>query len=306
MLVTACCASLALAMSDKPAVQAQRFTYHGWTNSLRLSNRSAEIVIVPRIGRIMRFAPIGGPNVLWENPQLLGSSLPPASQQTDWLNFGGDKLWPAPQSRWGWPPDPYLDGSPWSARVRGDDSVEMLSPISPSTKLQFRRRVVLHEHDASVTIRNELINRGEDAVEWSVWEVAQVADPDWADMRVGKPSIFRDGFRIFPDNPAPADSVVLMGERVRARRHAGSPYKIGADPLRTELRAQVSGWLFTVTGPNRGRDQYPDEGCSVEIFSNPDPLPYMELEALSPVVRLSPRGQVALTTRWTLTRAQRR
>ena len=49
---------------------------------------------------------VGGPNVLWENLKLSGKTVDLKSPGKDWTNFGGDKLWPAPQERSGWPPDP--------------------------------------------------------------------------------------------------------------------------------------------------------------------------------------------------------
>ena len=44
----------------------------------------------------------------WENPALFGKAPDPGSKE--WLNFGGDKSWPAPQIDWpnttprAWPP----------------------------------------------------------------------------------------------------------------------------------------------------------------------------------------------------------
>src|ERR1041384_218159 len=83
--------------------------YHGWTNSILVSNGRVEAVIVPAIGRVMQFRFAGeedGP--FWENSAMTGKAPDPAA--TEWGNFGGDKTWPAPQSDWpkttprAWPP----------------------------------------------------------------------------------------------------------------------------------------------------------------------------------------------------------
>src|SRR6266536_3501346 len=73
--------------------------YHGWSNSILVSNGRVEAMIVPAIGRVMQFRFAGeedGP--FWENRVLDGRKPEPESKE--WGNFGGDKTWPAPQADW--------------------------------------------------------------------------------------------------------------------------------------------------------------------------------------------------------------
>ena len=85
----------------------------GW-DTVCLSNRYVSLQIVPSIGgRVMAYG-LGKENVLWVNPGLAGKA-PPASgvgPAGEWLNYGGDKLWPAPQGwdnaeQWPGPPDAF-------------------------------------------------------------------------------------------------------------------------------------------------------------------------------------------------------
>ncbi len=289
---------IAAGVPQPTEVTVTRVNYKGWPGSIRLANRSAEVVVVPAIGRIMRFAPIGGPNVLWENPELLGKLAEP--DRKDWANFGGDKVWPAPQARWGWPPDPDLDGSKWSVRIRPDRALVIESPISKATKLRIRRTIILHRADASLTIRNALINESDLPAEWSVWEVAQMASPDWIRMPHARPSAFSAGYREFPDNPVPAGAIRLHSETIEARRHPAQAYKIGGDPSTARLDVRKGQWVFRMTGPRRSAGTYPDDGCSVEVFSSADPLDYMEAEILGPVVRIPAGKSAELRTTWSL------
>ena len=55
-------------------VTVERITYHGWADSWRMSNGAIDLVVVPRIGRIMRYGRVGGPNMLWENPDTIGKA----------------------------------------------------------------------------------------------------------------------------------------------------------------------------------------------------------------------------------------
>lgn len=77
--------------------------YKGW-NSMCLSNGIAELNIVPQIGgRVVQYK-LDDKEFFWVNPDLAGK-LPTETGLTadgGWFNYGGDKLWPAPQ---GWDND---------------------------------------------------------------------------------------------------------------------------------------------------------------------------------------------------------
>src|SRR5262245_58121782 len=112
-----------------PAQPAATDELHGW-RAIVLRNQAAEVVIVPEIGRVMRFTLRGaaggrggasgqadeaasGP--FWTAPGI-GKELPADAE--GWRNYGGDKTWPAPQSDWakvagrGWPPPAGFDAAP--------------------------------------------------------------------------------------------------------------------------------------------------------------------------------------------------
>src|SRR5256885_1844661 len=76
--------------------------HHGWPDALVLSNGKVEVVVVPAIGRIMQFRFAGEDGVFWENSALFGKVHEPKPRA--WINFGGDKTWPAPEAAW---PKPY-------------------------------------------------------------------------------------------------------------------------------------------------------------------------------------------------------
>lgn len=287
--------------ADTKRVVVSRMTYRGWAGALRLSNGDVELVVVPTIGRIMRFAATDGSNVLWENPELWGREAPRAEDRREWTNFGGDKVWPAPQERWSWPPDPWLDGSPHRCTVQADGSVRLVSPISRVMNLRLVRTVRMEPSKPVVVVDNVLENHGAEPVSWSVWEVAQVESPDRVEMPRSS-RLFDTGYRIFPDSSDVSAYVTVAGDIVHARRNSRGAYKVGADCGRAVVSAVRSGWRFTMIGPARARGEYPDGGCNVEVYSNPDPLPYMELEVLGPMVTIPPRGSIALRTTWKLER----
>src|SRR5881296_1847534 len=64
--------------SSEPTGFLVRTNYHGWENSILVSNGRIEAVIVPAIGRVLQFRLAGekdGP--FWENPALFGKAPDP-------------------------------------------------------------------------------------------------------------------------------------------------------------------------------------------------------------------------------------
>jgi len=85
-------AGWAAANSGEPVasnVKVERVAYRQFADSIRITNGTIEAIVVPSIGgRLMRFATVGGDNVLWENPTV------PISQAGHSGNWGGEKVGP--------------------------------------------------------------------------------------------------------------------------------------------------------------------------------------------------------------------
>jgi len=275
-----------------------------WPDAVWMASAHAEAAVVPRIGRIVRFALRGGRNALWTNPALEGRPAPDAERAKEWANYGGDKLWPAPQDRWSWPPDLALDGAAHEADTLG--GVVLTSPASAKAGIRFVREIRLSPGGAELRVRNVMENVSGKPVEWSVWEVAQVDRPSFVALPVHRAGRFPKGYRAFPGAEPRSSFLAVKAGEVRMRRDPKRGAKIGGDsPLGwvravwPDRRLSLSVELRPGVRVERGA-AYPDGGCALELWSNPDPLPYMELELLGPIVRLPPGGRAEMTTVWAL------
>ncbi len=288
------------ARSNSSRVEAGTVTYHGWKGALRLSNGVVDLVYVPQVGRVMRYGPIGGTNLLWEKAELHGQRADPATAGKEWTNFGGDKLWPAPQARWNWPPDPALDGAAASARISPARTLKVIGQTSAQLGLRFEREIRLEPAGTGVVFHNTLVNVGKKPVEWSVWEVVQIDDPEEASFTEFRTGRFPGAFYPFPGSPPLPGMVRVEASRVVFRRHVVTPGKIGGDAPDGRVQGVVKGLRFEISAPVEANGEYPDDGCAEEIWSNPDPDRYMELELLSPLRKIPAGGSTSFVTRWRL------
>lgn len=284
-------------------VTVKRITYHGWPGAYRMTNGTVELVVVPQIGRILRYGYVGGPNVLWENRALWGKTVKPSASRKEWVNFGGDKLWPAPQARWNWPPDPFLDAGALAVSVLPGSRLRLTGQGSAKHGIRFIREIALAPTGTRVTLRNTMENISDQDVEWSVWEVAQVDDPDVTLLPLHTQGRFPRGYYVFPGGAPPPGMLKVIDGVIHYRRHRKKSSKIGSDSPKGWAAARKGGWRFTVSAAYVPGETYPDNGCAQEIYTNPDPLNYIELELLSPIRFLQPGDRCTFTTYWRLERA---
>jgi Domain of unknown function (DUF4380) len=330
-------AALFLGMGAIGTAQVQRTTFRGW-ESLQLKNEFVQLDVTPQLGgRILGYQ-LGDHSFLWANPRLQGMVPPSTHLAPDgsWLNWGGDKLWPAPQGwsnagQWPGPPDPILDGSPQEAKVLGGESasaqIELTSPADPKTGIQFSRDIRLFFGSSRVNIAATMTNISDRPVRWGIWTVTQLDagnqsgsgwNPNWNTYVPFNPdSYFPRGFQVLYGSEGNAEIQPFVIPGVLKLQYMWTVGKVGLDSSGGWL-ANVdgsSGYLFVQKFTYDPAATYPD-GSTVEVWTNgvgtiqawarivrmqADPIdnPYIvESELLGPQVRLMPGEQSRFTYDW--------
>ena len=178
---------VALLLAVPWTVRAAEFaesSYRGWKSSV-LRNGLIEVFAVPAAGgRVVQFK-LGKDEFLWVNPKLAGKDPPPGGlgPGNTWLNYGGDKLWPAPQGwdndqQWPGPPDAVLDGSPYHCDVLqsrgGAVSVRLTSGKDPTSGIQFSRRIRIEDGSSHVAFEATMTNIDTKPRRWGIWSHTQL------------------------------------------------------------------------------------------------------------------------------------
>ncbi len=149
----------------------------GWEGAYRMTNGEVELVVVPQIARIMKYSLVDGENVLWVDAELTPASAAepaPMEQTAQWLNFGGYKLWIAPEDDWDWPPDWQLDRGPCRTAITAGGSLQLTGMASHQHGVRFDRRITMAPTGTRVEIEQVMQNVSDRPVYGAVWEVTQV------------------------------------------------------------------------------------------------------------------------------------
>ena len=244
----------------------------------------------------------------------------------EWLNYGGDKMWPAPQGwdsdqQWPGPPDPVLDGGAYAAEVTTEAgrpvSVKLTSRKDKRSGIQFSRVLRIFNDSTHVSIDATMKNIDTKPRRWGIWTVTQFDTSNrhgdgynqnyWAYCPLRPDSIFHKGYSVLygmVNNISFKPDYQNQMMRVHYENRVG---KIGID--------SAAGWVATVDSTDgyvfvhrftyEPGKAYPDDS-SVEFWSNglgefvawgkvvkmpeePEDNPYLlESEILSPFAALNP------------------
>lgn len=301
------------------SAKAEEVQYFG-RRAFKLTNGLVSVIAVPDLGgRVLEYN-LGDYAFLWANKAELGGSQEGSADATAasaWRNYGGYKVWPAPQKDWGGPPDPKgseLDGGRWQGKIVTASGpavvVEMTSPDDPQvTGLRITRQLTLHVGTTRLEVKETFRNVSQRSISWAIWGITQVPGavtpngPPSADSRVY--------FPVNPDSAHAGGFIYLLedkgqqwkkvaNDRIVQTSYAGKAAKIGAD--------SVAGWIASVNEDERlslvqtfqpkPGAQYPDSGSIVQVYTSPADLNYMEMEINSPITQLKPGEDFSFTQNW--------
>jgi hypothetical protein len=294
-------AILLTAASAQAQVKIEKVSCLGLPNCYELSNGTVEVVVTTDIGpRIMRYAFIGGENILGE----VKASLAEKDKQT-WQAWGGHRVWIAPE---GQPKSYGPDNSPIKYSQIGPNAVRLEQPVEPGTGIQKSMTVTLDATGSGVTVVNTLMNRNPKPYELAVWALT-IMNP------VG-------GMAIIPQEPYASHDQALLPARplvmwsytnlADPRWAIGQKYiRLSVDPTNKESQkigvGNKVGWaafarnglLFIKRMTYQEGATYPDYGSSVEVYTAAD---FLEVESLGPMRTLKPGESAEHTERWSLHR----
>jgi hypothetical protein len=308
--------------------------YLGW-DGIECHTDSIRLHVVPELGgRIVNYQ-LGDHPFLWVNPLLAGSAPPPTRLNTDggWLNWGGDKIWIAPQGweddrHWPGPPDPVIDGGPYSVEAieeREGGGIRLTSGDGAASGMRLSRVLRLEKGTSHLRVAATMTNISDKTRRWGLWSVTQVdassrSQKDWnRHLRAYVPahptSPYSNGYRVLygcNDNPQfsrEGDFVSMHYQRIVG--------KIGID--------SPGSWIAVVDGESgkvlvqsmqyEKDREYPD-GATVEIWTNglgmltaygrtaqmPQSVeenPYLiESELMGPLTTLAPGESASLAYDW--------
>lgn len=279
-------------------VTVQKVIYRGWADSYKLSSGEYSLTVVPEIGgRIMEYS-FGGKNVIWEDPVEYGMIYPITN---DWHNYGGSKTWVAPQTLWGWPPDPMLDYGKANVEIlknaKGLPVIKITGAPSLKLGLLVTREVSLDE-TGNVQLKQQIHNISGKSIKYSVWDVTYMRTPGFVTFPIKQKSKFQNGIAYFTDESKTSRQFVLR-DGLCIVNYMAEQGLIGSDTDTSWMTWFQNDLAYIKTfDPMKTGVDYPNGGCTVQVFTSDSKSGYLEMEVFGPVTDVKPGEHLELSEQW--------
>lgn len=297
----------ALALAALALIGGPRVDFHGLP-ALVVRNPAAEVLVVPEIGRVVRFSLLGdqsgGP--LWVNPTL-GRRFTPDAE--GWNNHGGDKTWPAPQADWqrvtgrAWPPPAGFDATPFTAEVQPEQRrIELVSPVDPAYGIRVRRTIALDARAPLMTVDTVYEKVDGAPVRVAIWTITQLAPAERVFVELPARSAFPRGHVALLPAAPPALAITGDGRLLSFAHDAREKTMIGSDAAALLWMGETADLVVThVSGRGPGPGTSPGGGLRSQIYTSPDPAAkYVELELLDRLRDLAPGQRASMRVSYRL------
>ena len=316
--------------------------FDGW-KAYRLTNGIISLYVTPEIGGRAIQLKLGDESYFFVNKQFEGKVLPESQNnlKAGWANYGGDKVWPAPEGWMNdneWPSIPYyiLDGSRFKSEVVKNTpeevAVRVTSPPDPRTGVQFIRTFHVYAGTTRVQVDQVMRNISKRRIRWGIWHLIQNDASDANDPSKPNPELYvyipLNSHSMFPtgyyhpygDARNPSYQTTDNGHMLRIHYE----YRVGKVAADSD-----AGWYAVVNGQKDAclvesfkyfpGQEYPDN-ASVESWNDgpghisrgpffqtlpddPKQTPYfLETEVISPYATLDPGQEYEFTVHWAPTR----
>lgn len=282
----------------------EKVAYKGWSNCVRLTNGSIELIVTTDVGpRVIRLGFVGGQNFMGEYEEMLGKT-----GGDEWRIYGGHRFWHAPE---GIPRTYFPDNVPvqfeWDA---AKNTLTLTQQTEQTTSIQKQLEITLDAKEDAVRVLHRAINHSMWDIELAPWALTVMA-------KKGRLIVPQEEYRPHPDYLLPARPLVLWhytnmadprftwGEKfiqMRQDPSATTKQKFGLLNKQGWAAYALNNEVFVKTYDCNANGVYPDYGCNTESYTDKDML---EVETLGPLAKVAPNGgQVEHVEKWHLVKAQ--
>lgn len=280
-------------------VKMERINYHGWSNCIRISNGTVELIATTDVGpRVVHYGLVGKENEFYTNPTELGKK-----NGKEYLAYGGHRLWLAPEAK----PRSYFPDNQPVKYVQEGNTLRLIQPVETDNGIQKEMTITLAPTGSHVRLDHKLTNHNLWDVEVAPWTLTVMAPggkaifpqepysphpdiPDYPGQKIDKKFFLSVRVLVLWSYTNLADPRWVFTRKyivLKQDPKATNPQKIGLSNRQNWGAYLNHGHLYVKRNVYQEGAVYPDHGCSYETFTN---AAMLELEGLGPMHKLAPNG----------------
>lgn len=282
-------------------VSIKEIKYKNFGKCLSVSNEFMEVLVTVDIGpRIIKCNLKNKENMMFEDEERNFSNDVSSmfGEGKTWYTYGGHRIWLSPE---GFPETYYPDNDKvlYSTFANG---VELMPPAQELTGIQISVKLEMAEDKPEITLTHKIANTKNKHMKGSVWclsvmapgGIALVPQPTEDTGLLPNRALVMWPYARFTDSRFTiCDKYLAVAQDTKAT----DAFKLGINNT-SGYSAYINGGqaLVKYIEYQHGAE-YPDGGCSTEVYTN---NLFEELESLSPLYTLAPEESMVHTETWTL------
>ena len=289
-------------------INKQVIHYDGFGNCLELTDGKIVLVVTLDFGpRIIRYAFVGGENIMFEDKMRVFSENNPAMEKVygkgaTWYIYGGHRFWTSPENC---PRTYYPDNSPVTYTLT-DNGAVFTQPVQEQNGYQLQLQVSIDDTTSEVAVTHTLINRRNAPITLAPWGISPlsaggvlVAPQPTADTY----TLPNRHITLWPKAKIFDSRLTWMEKYFALRQDKDNTdyFKIGINSQHGFALYFNHGDLFIKRFHVNPQGTYSDGGMSFETYVNPL---FLEVESLGELVTLAPEEHTNHTEYWSLHKAQ--
>ena len=264
----------------------KKISFNGWENCVELESGDFRLIVTTEVGpRVIGGFLKDSPNLFYVNEATAG-----AKGGEEWRIYGGHRLWTSPESL----PRTYEPDNNETGFVEDGDAAVFSSGTDSRTGI-YKSIKIRPLGENSFELKHKVSNNSMWDIELAAWALSVMAPGGTAVVPIpegDKTSLLPNRYLTVWPYTNMADTRVSWGEKLimlKQDKTAKTKFKFGLNDEDGWLAYVNNGVAFIKNFAHLVDAEYPDNGCSAEVFTNSDML---EIETLSPLYVLAPGEEI--------------
>jgi hypothetical protein len=271
--------------------------YNG-VKSLKIENDIYEMIIPLEYGiRITSFLRKGDKNFLGE-----GINISRDHENDTWFIRGGHRLWHTPEKF----PRTYMPDNKAVRYEINNEELILTQAVNDQTLIQKQLKIKFVDEGKRVSLEHVLLNKGQWPIETAAWGITILRKGGIAKVPLNKRKddlLSTKRFSVWSYCHIGDERITFNKDYFTLKQAINNEnsFKIGTNNEEGWASYTEGGYTFTKFFDYKVDEEYPDDGCSFETYTNDKIL---ELETLSPIQTIDSGKAIRHFEMWEITKEE--
>lgn len=221
-------------------------------------------------------------------------------KNNSWHIYGGHRFWMSPETILTYAPD----NDKVKLKIINENTFEFIAPIQKITNIQFVLLIKIKNNE--IIINHQIINHDNKPKLIAPWAITALTANGIAKFKLNNED---NGFLpnrnliLWSYTDIKDQRLTISNHEVNLKMNPNikRAFKIGTNNKNNKVSYQYKNLCLDIESKYIKDVNYPDNGCSLEVYTNQH---FLEIETLGPLTNLKPKQKIIHLEKWILNNKQ--